>query len=77
MLLRLILVQSDSELQIFIFDLKKTSDLLMQPDSAKSDRTNSDSRIRWPKSSDFGPKLGQNLTNSANRILKSKNGIRL
>ena len=46
---------------------------LMQSDFAKSDRIKSDLIIRWPKSSDFGPKSDD----SAHRILKSKNGIGL
>ena len=40
---------------------------------ANSDWTKSDLRIRWPKSSDFGPKSDD----SACRILESKNGIGL
>ena len=47
--------------------------LLMQSDIAKSDGIKSDLRIRWPNSSDFGPKSDD----STNRIIKSKNGIGL
>ena len=47
--------------------------LLMQSDFAKSDGIKSDLRIRWPNSSDFGPKSDD----STNRIIKSKNGIGL
>ena len=46
--------------------------LLMQSDRAKSEGTKSDLRIRWPKSSDFGP----NSDDSAHGIIKSKNGHR-
>ena len=53
---RLIVMRSDSELQFFIFRSEKKIGLLMQSDSAKSDGTKSDMRIRWPKSSGFGPK---------------------
>ena len=45
----------------------------MQSDSVKSDGANSDLRIRWPKSSGYGPKSDD----SAHRILKSKKGIGL
>ena len=48
-------------------------DLLMQSDFAKSDGINSDLIIRWPKSSDFGPKSDD----WTHRIIKSKNGIGL
>ena len=48
-------------------------DLLTQAHFAKSDGIKSDLRIRWPKSSDFGPKSDD----STHRILKSKNGIGL
>ena len=41
----------------------------MQSDSAKSDGTKSDLRIRWRESSD--------VEDSAHRVLKSKNGIGL
>ena len=71
--LRLILVQSDSELLIFIFRSEKRMGLLMQSDFAKSDGIKSDLRIRWPKSSDFAPKSD----NSTHRIIKSKNGVGL
>ena len=67
--LRLILMRSDSELQIFIYRFEKRIGLLMQSDCAKSDGTKTDGN-RWPKSRDFGPK-------SPRRILKSKNGIGL
>ena len=42
--------------------------LLMQSDFAKSDGINSDLRIRWLKSSDFGPKPDD----PTHQILKSK-----
>ena len=45
----------------------------MQSDFAKSDGIKSYLRIRWPKSSDFGPKSDD----STYRIIKSKNGIGL
>ena len=45
----------------------------MQTDFAKSDGIKSDLRIRWPKSSDFGPKS----EDSTHRIVKSKNGFGL
>ena len=45
----------------------------MQSDFAKSDGIKSNLRIRWLKSSDFGPKSDD----STHRIIKSKNGIRL
>ena len=48
-------MRSDSELLIFVFRSQKIMDLLMQSDFAKSDGIKSDLRIRWPKSSDFGP----------------------
>ena len=47
--------------------------LLLQSDFVKSDGIKSDLRIRWAKSSDFGPKSDD----STHRILKSKNGIAL
>ena len=47
--------------------------LLMQSDCTKSDGIKSDLRIRWPKSSDFGPKSDD----STHRTIKSKNGIGL
>ena len=62
-------MRSDSELLIFAFRSEKMMGLLMQSDFAKSDGI-SDLRIRWPKSSDFGPKSDD----STHRILKSKNG---
>ena len=45
----------------------------MQPDFAKSDGINSDLRIRWSKSSEFGP----NSDDQTHRIITSKNGIGL
>ena len=63
---RLILIRSDSELQIYIFPSAKIIGLPMQSDVAKSDGIVSDLRIHWPKSSD-----------SPHRIIKSKNGIGL
>ena len=68
-ILRLIVMRSDSNIQSFIFRSEKRIGLRMQSDSAKSDGRKSDSRIRWTKSSDFGPKSGD----SAHRIIKSKN----
>ena len=50
-------MRSDSELLIFIFGSEKEDGpAFMQSDFAKSDGIKSDLRIRWPKSSDFGPK---------------------
>ena len=49
-------MRSDSELLIFMFRSEKKMGLLMQSDFAKSDGIKSDLRIRWPKSTDFGPK---------------------
>ena len=66
-------MRSDSERLIFIFRSEKNMGLLMQTGFAKSDGIKSDSRIRWPKSSDFGPKSDE----STHRILKSKIGISL
>ena len=63
-------MRSDSELQILTFDRKRIG-LLMQFDIAKSFGVKSDLRIRWPKSSYFGPKSDD----SAHRILKSNIGI--
>ena len=71
--LRLILMRSDSELQIFTLRSEKSIGLLMQSDIAKSHGMKSYLSIRWPKSSDFGP----NSDSSAHRILKQKNGIGL
>ena len=45
----------------------------MQSDFAKSDGIKSDLRIRWPKSSDFGPKSDD----STHRIIKSKSRMGL
>ena len=71
--LRPFIMRSDSELLILIFRSEKKMGLLMQSDFAKSDGIKSDLRIRWPKSSDFGPKSDD----STHRIIKSKNGIGL
>ena len=54
-MVRPFIMRSDSELLIFVFRSQKIMDLLMQSDFAKSDGIKSDLRIRWPKSSDFGP----------------------
>ena len=54
--LRTFIMRSASELLIFIFRSEKRMGLLMQSDFAKCDGIKSDLRIRWPKSSDFGPK---------------------
>ena len=54
-ILRLIVMRSDSELLIFIQSETRMG-LLMQSDFAKSDGIKSDLRIRWPNSSDLGPK---------------------
>ena len=72
-ILRPFIMRSDSKLMILIFRSEKKMGLLMQSDFAKSDGTKSDLRIRWPKSSDFGPKSN----GSTHRIIKSKNGIGL
>ena len=64
-------MRSDSELQIFIFRSEKKMGLLMKSDFAKSDGIKSYLRIRWPKSSGFGPKSDD----STHRIIKSKSGI--
>ena len=61
-------MRSDSELLIFIIRSAKRMDLLMQSDLAKSDGIESDLRIPWPKSSDFGPKFDD----STRLIIKSK-----
>ena len=45
----------------------------MQSDFAKYDGIKYDSRIRWTKSSDFGPKSDD----STQRMIKSKKGIGL
>ena len=58
---------------MFIFRSEKRMGLLMQSDIAKTDGIKSYLRIRWPKSSDFGPK-SDDLTH---RILKRQNGIGL
>ena len=47
--------RSDFELLFFVFRTEKRMGLLIQGDFAKSDGIKSDLRIRWPKSSDFGP----------------------
>ena len=70
---RLIITLSDPELLIFVFRSEKRMGLLMQSDFAKSDGIKSDLRIRWPKSSDFGPKSDD----STHRIIKLKNGVGL
>ena len=67
------IMRSDSELLIFIFRSEKKMGLLMQSDFAKSDRIKLDLKIRWPKSSDFGPKSDD----WTHRIIKSKNGFGL
>ena len=67
------MMRSDSEVLIFIFRSEKRMGLLMQSDFAKYDGIKSDLRIRWPKSSDFGPKSDD----STHRIIRSKNGIDL
>ena len=75
-------MRSDSEPLFLVFDLKKgwaclgllmISCCIMQSDIAKSDGIESDLRIRWPMSSEFGPKS----TDSAHRILILKGGIPL
>ena len=66
-------MRSDSELLILIFRSEKKMGLLMQSGFAKADGIKSDLRIRWPKSSDYGPKSDE----STHRIMKSKNGIGL
>ena len=66
--LRLAILRSDSELLISMFRSEKRMGLLMQSDFAKSDGIKSDLRIRWPKSSDFGPKS----EDSTHRIINSK-----
>ena len=67
-------MRSDSELLIFIFGSEKEDGpAFMQSDFAKSDGIKSDLRIRWPKSSDFGPKSDD----SPHRIGKSQNSIGL
>ena len=67
------ILQSDSELLIFIFRSDKKKGLLGHSDFAKSDGTKSDLRTRWPKSSDFAPESDD----STHRIIDSKNGIAL
>ena len=71
--IRPFMMRSDFDLLIFIFRSEKKMGLLMQSDFAKSDGIKSDLRIRWPKSSDFGPKSDD----STHRILKSINVIAL
>ena len=67
-------MRSDSELLISSFRSgKKMGLLIMQSYLAKSDGIQSDLRIRWPKSSDFGLKSDD----STHRIIKSKRGIGL
>ena len=69
------IMRSDSEHLIFSFRFEKRMGLLMlmQSDFAISDGIKSDLRIRWPKSSDFGPESDD----STHRIIKSKNSIGL
>ena len=69
--LRPFITRSDCELLIFIFRSEKKMGLLMQSNFPKSKGIKSDLRIRWPKSSEFGPKSDE----STHRIIKSKNGI--
>ena len=64
------LVQVDSELQILTFRSAKRTGFLKR---SKSDGKRSDMGIRWPKSSEFGPKSDD----WAHRILRSKNSIGL
>ena len=66
-------MRSDFELLIFIFRSEKRMGPFMQSDFAKSDGIKSDLRIRWPKSSDFGPKSDD----STHLIIESKKGIDL
>ena len=66
-------MRSGSELLILIFRSKKKMGRIMQADCAKSDVIKWDWRIRWLKSSEFGPKSDD----STHRIVKSKNGIGL
>ena len=61
-------MRADSELLIFIFQTEKRMGLLMQSDFANPTRIKSDLRIRWRKSSDFGPKSDDSI----HRIIKSK-----
>ena len=68
-----LIMRSDSELLIFTFRSEKRIGLLMLSDYGKSDWIKSALRIRWPKSSDFGPKSD----GSTHRTIKSKNGIGL
>ena len=56
----------------FFFRSEKRMGLLKQSDLAKSDGIKSDLRIRWPKSSEFGP-----ISDSTHRIILSENGIGL
>ena len=48
-------MRSDSGLLILIFRSDKRMGLLMQSDFTKSDGMKYDLKVRWPKSSDFGP----------------------
>ena len=66
-------MRSDSKLLIFIFRSERRMGLLTQSDFAKSDGIKSDFRIRWPKSSDFGPKSDD----STHWIYQFENGIGL
>ena len=69
--IRLILMRSDSELQIFTFRCIELIGLLMLSDIAKSDEMKSDLRVRWPKS-EFVAKSGPKSDDSVHRILKSR-----
>ena len=54
--LRPFTTRSDTKLLSFTFRSEKWMVLFMHSDFAKSDGIKSDLRIRWPKSSYFGPK---------------------
>ena len=54
-----------------------TSQKASQSDIAKIGGIKSDWRIRWAKSSDFGPKSGKKSDDSVHWIIKSKKGISL
>ena len=66
--LRLIIMRSDSELLIFVFRCEKRMGLLMQSDLSKSDGMKSDLRIRWPKSSGFGPLSNRKMASVFNQV---------
>ena len=55
----------------FLFLDAKNKHLLLQSEYAKSDQFFLDLRIRWPKSSDFGPKSDDR----GHQLFKSKNGM--